>query len=324
MHGKLLVADARQMIVGARNLDHRNFGLAERNYVDCDAFVRGRAAADAHRYFEELWGSDEVRPVEPSPRPPARVVGIRPSGYTVRSPGWESSRIALNQAMHDLCLRGFVRSDTGADWAVGQPERPCVRFLGSRGQGQSTPRAMTDAILQQFAGARESIVMTTPYLVVSDEFESVLADARARGVRVVILTNSLASTDQILAYGGYANQHDRSLEDFPNCERLSNEDLLGLDVEVLIPAALGGVITAENADKVKAPVIIEAANEPVRPEADEALRARGATILEPRRDGLTAEGDLMHSIESAPPGPRQRVLWLSTIAFTVSPAASGK
>jgi glutamate dehydrogenase (NAD(P)+) len=83
----------------------------------------------------------------------------------------------------------------------------------------------------------------------------------------------------VLAAIRYANQHDRSLEDFPNCERISNEDLLALDVEVLIPAALGGVITAENASHVKAPVIIEAANEPIRPEADEALRARGATIL---------------------------------------------
>jgi glutamate dehydrogenase (NAD(P)+) len=83
----------------------------------------------------------------------------------------------------------------------------------------------------------------------------------------------------VLAAIRYANQHDRSLEDFPNCERLSNEDLLGLDVEVLVPAALGGVITAENVDKIKAKIIIEAANEPTRPEADEALASRGVTVL---------------------------------------------
>jgi glutamate dehydrogenase (NAD(P)+) len=83
----------------------------------------------------------------------------------------------------------------------------------------------------------------------------------------------------VLAAIRYSNQHDRSLEDFPHAERISNEALLSLDVEVLIPAALGGVITQDNVDDVKAKVVIEAANEPVRPEADDALAARGVTIV---------------------------------------------
>src|SRR5207244_2175707 len=47
----------------------------------------------------------------------------------------------------------------------------------------------------------------------------------------------------------------------------------------LIPAALGGVITAENAARIKAPVIVEAANAPVWPDADEILEKRGAVLL---------------------------------------------
>src|SRR4051795_347882 len=61
----------------------------------------------------------------------------------------------------------------------------------------------------------------------------------------------------------YAIEHDRLLRDFPDADRISNEELLELDVDVLIPAALGGVITVDNAARVKAPVIIEAANAPV-------------------------------------------------------------
>ena len=52
-----------------------------------------------------------------------------------------------------------------------------------------------------------------------------------------------------------------------------------LDVDLLIPAALGGVITAENAARIKAPIIIEAANEPITPDADALLHERGAIVL---------------------------------------------
>jgi glutamate dehydrogenase (NAD(P)+) len=83
----------------------------------------------------------------------------------------------------------------------------------------------------------------------------------------------------VMAAIRYANQNDRSLESYPHAEKISNENLLGLDVEVLVPAALGGVITAENVAHVKANIIIEAANEPVRPEADDELHKRGATVL---------------------------------------------
>jgi glutamate dehydrogenase (NAD(P)+) len=77
----------------------------------------------------------------------------------------------------------------------------------------------------------------------------------------------------------FANQNDRSLEGFEGAEQISNDDLLALDVEILIPAALGGVITKDNVDKVKAKIIIEAANEPTRPEADDILAERGVTVL---------------------------------------------
>ncbi|MEX0676304.1 MAG: Glu/Leu/Phe/Val dehydrogenase dimerization domain-containing protein [Pirellulales bacterium] len=74
--------------------------------------------------------------------------------------------------------------------------------------------------------------------------------------------------------------HDHgSLRGFKEAERISNEELLELDVELLIPAALGGVITAENAPRVKAPLIIEAANQPVWPDADQIFDERGTVVL---------------------------------------------
>lgn len=76
-------------------------------------------------------------------------------------------------------------------------------------------------------------------------------------------------------------QHPRGLLDgFQNCEHLPTDALLRLEpVDVLIPAAIGGVITADNVDSIKAPVIIEAANGPIYPDADAKLMERGVTIL---------------------------------------------
>jgi glutamate dehydrogenase (NAD(P)+) len=70
-----------------------------------------------------------------------------------------------------------------------------------------------------------------------------------------------------------------SVVDAPGTERVSNDDLLLLAVDWLIPAALGGVIHARNADKVQAHAIVEAANHPVTPEADASLTDRGVQIM---------------------------------------------
>jgi glutamate dehydrogenase (NAD(P)+) len=69
------------------------------------------------------------------------------------------------------------------------------------------------------------------------------------------------------------------LHGYPEAERITNEQLLELDVELLIPAALGGVITRANAERIRAPIIIEAANAPIDPDADDILHRRGITIL---------------------------------------------
>jgi len=77
----------------------------------------------------------------------------------------------------------------------------------------------------------------------------------------------------------YAREHQGSLAGYEPADQISNEELLELDVEMLVPAALGGVITVENAPKIRAQLIIEAANSPVWPHADKLLFEQGATIV---------------------------------------------
>jgi len=70
-----------------------------------------------------------------------------------------------------------------------------------------------------------------------------------------------------------------SVCDLNKGKRISNEELLELDVDVLIPAALENVITDLNASKIKAKVILELANGPLTQEADEILQKKGIPVI---------------------------------------------
>ncbi|XZE18642.1 Glu/Leu/Phe/Val family dehydrogenase [Pirellulaceae bacterium SH449] len=77
----------------------------------------------------------------------------------------------------------------------------------------------------------------------------------------------------------YAIKNGNQLNGYNGAEKIPCEEILELDVELLIPAALGDVITKDNADRIKAKTIIEAANGPVDPEADDILDAKRVLIL---------------------------------------------
>ena len=83
----------------------------------------------------------------------------------------------------------------------------------------------------------------------------------------------------ILEMFSYSIKNNNRLEGYAGAEKLPAEALLELDIDLLIPAALGDVITKDNVDNIRAKTIIEAANGPVDPEADERLAARGIMIL---------------------------------------------
>lgn len=77
----------------------------------------------------------------------------------------------------------------------------------------------------------------------------------------------------------YALKNKGLLDGYQGAERIDPDQLLALDVELLIPAALGDVITAKNVDQIKANLIIEGANGPIDPEADAKLNERNVLVL---------------------------------------------
>jgi len=74
-------------------------------------------------------------------------------------------------------------------------------------------------------------------------------------------------------------KNTRSVINYEGAQKISNEELLELDVDILVPAALENVIRNDNADRIKAKISLELANGPTTPEADEILHRKGCLVL---------------------------------------------
>ena len=104
------------------------------------------------------------------------------------------------------------------------------------------------------------------------------------GARVIAVSDSQGGIESgdsrldIAAVRAWKGEHG-SVVGLPGTRTITNEDLLGLDCDILIPAALGGVIHAGNADRVRARLVVEAANRPITPAADDILTARGIPVI---------------------------------------------
>ncbi len=157
---------------------------------------------------------------------------------------------------------------------------------GSRGRTEATGRgvALVTLELLKRRGKRpdQTRVAIQGFGNVGSVTAKALTDAGCSVVAVSDVSGGYASVKgiDIPAAIAHTRQHpQRLLEGFPGVSKISNEELLAMDVDVLVPAALEGQITATNAAQVRAPVIVEGANGPVTADADRLLADRGVTIV---------------------------------------------
>tara|TARA_B100000315_G_C14498505_1_gene551203 strand:+ start:87 stop:1046 length:960 start_codon:yes stop_codon:yes gene_type:complete len=103
------------------------------------------------------------------------------------------------------------------------------------------------------------------------------------GARIVAVSNSLCGVYNpnglaIEALHQHA-QADRRLDHFSGVEKITNEELLALECDILIPSAMENQVTEKNADNVKCKIYVEGANGPTSLEADQVLQGRGIFII---------------------------------------------
>ena len=160
-----------------------------------------------------------------------------------------------------------------------------VSVGGSMGRGGATSRGL---MFTAFAALREAGVDPRDVSVAVQGFGKVgglaaqfLHDA---GCKVVAVSDVKGG-----AYNGkglnpvamlrHVRAGAESVVGFPDTETISNEELLELDVDVLVPAALEGVIHVDNAADIRARFVVEGANGPTTPAADAILADRGVSVV---------------------------------------------
>ena len=160
-----------------------------------------------------------------------------------------------------------------------------VEFHGLPGREEATGRGVGALTLKLLSRLGRKIPGTRIAIQgfgnVGTHAAKYLHDAECRIVAVGDATDSFHNPRglDVLELLRHARSHAGRLVGFGGGEAITGSELLAADCDVLIPAALGGVITGTNAAAIRAPIVVEAANAPIEPAADDLLAARGVVVL---------------------------------------------
>jgi putative cardiolipin synthase len=230
MHNKLFIADNAWGIAGGRNLGDAYFGRGEdSNFVDLDVLATGRLVRDMSASFDRYWNNKLAYPVEalldrdelerlrkPQPAAGAAAPGpLAPSVSPASAPAPAFTHTA--SVLPDVTTTGVQSRDldlqrTALTWA---PSALLVDQPGKVGPDDDEVDAgdtVIDGLLGLMAQARADLLIVSPYFVPGQQMMDTFAGLRGRGVRIRVLTNSLASNDAPAAHAGYARYRKRLLE----------------------------------------------------------------------------------------------------------------
>ena len=206
MHNKLFVGDNAMAVTGGRNIGDEYFQASdEREFGDFDLAVAGPMVQNLSRTFDIFWNDRLAIPVE-----------AQPLGQPTQD-DLAKARVALSGHREKMQSSAYFDSiskrDQLADILSGK--RPLIWAKGTLAF-DSPDKASTvtgeqpgHLMWKRVAGATESVksdlIIVSPYLVPGRAELELLRQLRERGVRIRILTNSLASTDMPIVHAGYRN-----------------------------------------------------------------------------------------------------------------------
>jgi glutamate dehydrogenase (NAD(P)+) len=155
---------------------------------------------------------------------------------------------------------------------------------GSLGREEATARGalycVREALRKQQMSLQGTTVAVQGFGNVGSYLAKFLAEDGAKVVAVSDSTSGLHNPNGIDVQAALAHKRETgALAGFRGAEAITNDELLLLECDVLAPCALEQVITSENAEKVKAKIVVEGANGPVTPGADEILEDKGVFVL---------------------------------------------
>ena len=159
-----------------------------------------------------------------------------------------------------------------------------LHLFGSEGREEATGRGVMYALEEALKGRGKALADVT---VAIQGFGNVGSHAARliveRGAKVLAVADHMGGVSNangldIPALVAWAGEH-RTVKGFPGGDAFDGPEVLTWKADVLIPAALEDAITKENAGEIQADIIVEAANGPTTPEADEILQKRGVLVI---------------------------------------------
>ena len=231
MHNKIFVADNAVAITGGRNLGDTYFGQSDGvNFVDIDVLAAGRIARDLSRSFDQYWNNPlaypvqslmtvkdlerlkppaaaqtssfgEYRPTAPTPAPSEALNKTTATRVTVNPAGLTTTIAALPETT-DLQLLNWTWA--ASTMLVDKPSK----IAEDADSAEISNDTVVDGLLSLMSSAKTDLLVVSPYFVPGAEMMRQFEAIRKRGVRVRVLTNSLASNDAVAAHAGYARYRE--------------------------------------------------------------------------------------------------------------------
>ena len=208
MHNKLFVADGSMAVIGGRNIADEYFLRSEAaNFVDMDAFVMGAVVRDLASIFDKYWNSEVVYPIEAIGDP----IGDRAERRKAFDDTMAHSVMGAPVDVQSTDVLGygplaeeFDAGQVGLQWGKARAFADPPEKLLSKSPKIAYETSVTNNVMMAVWEAKSELVVTSPYMIPGayglESFRR-LQDAK---VKVTVVTNSLAATDEPLVHNGYA------------------------------------------------------------------------------------------------------------------------
>jgi putative cardiolipin synthase len=213
MHNKLLIADGLFAVAGGRNIADEYFMLnMSSNFVDMDAFIMGAVILQLQQIFDQYWNSDVVYPVQalvPAAVPPAQAAAEFERISTVEHAPPELPPV-------DALGYGPISEDleagrVGLIWAPARAFSDPPNKRDTMSPEEAREMSVSKEVRMKIWSAESDLVITSPYLIPGPMGITAFQALGQRKVRTVVLTNSLAATDEPLVHTGYARYRPQLL-----------------------------------------------------------------------------------------------------------------
>ena len=251
MHNKLLIADGIMAVAGGRNIGDRYFmrdSLA--NFIDLDVFVSGAVVPELSRQFDQYWNSPSAYPLESIvPQGEARV-GAQ-EGFEESTRAAQASPLdALPEVdvlghgpIVDELNTGRLALSWGEVEAYADPPDTPFGDQSPNSDLQESAKRVRFNLLEHMRDAKAEVALISPYFIAGAKGMELIREIRNRGVKVSVLTNSLASTDQPFVHMAYLPYREALLGLGVDLHELSRIRAAQESKRTLFGSSVGGLHT---------------------------------------------------------------------------------